>query len=150
VNDISETLNYIREAGAIMREMNGVIKTQRETIVLQKTTITEQDKAIDNLVDAIKTHTGDTAKARAAEKAAAERPYTVGKTSNYGRSLWIGFREAILFAPTALVREFKLPLGALFGGIFLLIRAAVRWIIQRFGILILGVAGRLSPRKETT
>ncbi len=110
--------------------------------------VAEQDKVIDNLTETISVLNGEKAKKREKERLAALQTYKTAKNPSYGQSVWIGIRESILYAPMALFHDLKLGISAFVASVFLIIGGAAMFCLRRIGLLILGLAGRLTPQKE--
>lgn len=134
---------WIKSVGDTLREASAEL-TAREDIIDQ------QRKEIANLLDMVKDLSGEKVKQRELAKVAAAKTFITAKNASYGQSVWIGFRESILYAPAALVDDLKFGIGAVVAAIFLILGGVLKFIFQRFTLLALGAFGRLSPQKART
>jgi hypothetical protein len=114
-----------------------------EDLAVARHTIEQQDKIIVNL------------EAIAAKSKPVKRPVQVGsvrvrtgKNASYRRSVWLGVRESIGYAPLALLECIGMPIAALLTGIATTIMGLGVWILTRPILLISGLAGRLEDEKR--
>jgi hypothetical protein len=134
---------------SIMDHSLDVIGKLKTIIDIASNQLRNQEKTIDNLVEALDAVTGR----KKAEAEAAKRKGTprvkFGKNSDWLQSVRMGIAESIWWAPVSLWQCLRTPLFAVVMGLLSIIGQLLGWTVARFLLLGLGLFGRLAPATTT-
>jgi hypothetical protein len=104
------------------------------------------DKIVGNMHDLVKSLQSDKAKEK--ERIAALKRFEFGKNPNYAQSVWIGFREAVIFFPTYLVRGMKAPLLLFAQAVFQSLGFLLAAVVGAPTLIVMGLFGHMKPKPK--